>query len=628
MALVGPMEVRVCQRCCGRREEACNGKDMPKHSYGSVRDMNVIHGLLQRAAQQARFVWAGPQGRHAVTRDAASLLPDSYRVPFVGRKILLEGDWRCDPALYQEVQAWIDEFWGTGQGTGLPAGCVRTDRPVRFGPRDRLDTPTAARKLILASVLHGPESTARSAMRFAQTDLLDVETIYLLRGPSIEKAIVLDEYCTLIPYGEAVQIRESLLEPPMPGETWPPKHAAGICALRTRGFEALDGKETKQYTSPLLREGHPEALALLLGVVWGDGYTVFGSWDLVPLVTSAALPFWTIGPIGGSFRRLTLLPLPMGQPYIKRRPLATQELGDLLDAHADLADQPRKIVNLAMRRLRDGAGRVAFEDKIIDICIALEALFTGSEWEADLRKTISSRGSWYYADTLQDRDSARQILKELYETRRNIIHGNTTDPVGHLPDMESSKLLADAENILRACLKSIVANGIPADWQASKEHKSIWRDPPRHRSRIPSIKSDSMSWTVKEQREIDQALEAVWKPEIDSTRWQPDAVPCIHTGINAEEVERCRQQGIPYVISVPIRLYMAHPRWPEQENDPVDERTKYYCGKDVEKHLHRWQEAAAAKKIHQFTLELEDPTMYLPKSFNMWRTILQKAGLP
>ena len=591
--------------------------------------MNVIQDLLQRAAAQTCVIWTGPQGRLAVTREAASSLPDSCRVPFVGQRMLREGDWTCDPALYQEVQAWIEEYWGTGQRTALPAGCVRSDRPVRFGPRDRLDTPTAARKLILAAVLHGPEATAQSATRFAQTNLLEAETIYLLKGPSIEKAIALDDYCTLIPYDEAVLVRESLLEPPLPGETWPPKQAGGICALRTRGFESLGGEEATQYTSPLLREGHPQALALLLGVVWGDGYSVFGGWDLVPLVTSAALPFWTIGPIGGSFQQATLLRNQMGQPSIKKRPLATRELGELLEAHADLDDQPRNVVNLAMRRLRDSAGRIAFEDKIIDICIALEALFTNREWEADLRKTISRRGSWYYADTVQERDSARQILKELYETRRNIIHGNTTDPVGFRPDAESSKLLADAENILRACLKSIVANGVPGDWAASKEHRSIWRDPPRSSSKIPSIKSDSMSWTITEQEEINRALQAVWKPEIDNAPSRPaDAVPLIHTGINAKEIEQFRQQGIPYVISAPIRLYMAHPRWPEHESDPVDERTKYYCAKDVEKQLHRWREAATERQIHQFTLELEDPAMYLPKSYDMWRTILQPAGLP
>ena len=55
--------------------------------------------------------------------------------------------------------------------------------------------------------------------------------------------------------------------------------------------------------------------------------------------------------------------------------------------------------------------------------------------------------------------------------------------------------------------------------------------------------------------------------------------------------------------------------------------TKYYCGKDVERHLRRWQKAASDKKIYQFQLDLEDPAMYLPEAFDMWREILQRGGL-
>ena len=72
---------------------------------------------------------------------------------------------------------------------------------------------------------------------------------------------------------------------------------------------------------------------------------------------------------------------------------------------------------------------------------------------------------------------------------------------------------------------------------------------------------------------------------------------------------------------------MAHPKWPKQEGDPVDERTKYYCGKDVERHLRRWQKAASDKKIYQFQLVPEDPAMYLPEAFEMWRKIIQRGGL-
>ena len=120
----------------------------------------------------------------------------------------------------------------------------------------------------------------------------------------------------------------------------------------------------------------------------------------------------------------------------------------------------------------------------------------------------------------------------------------------------------------------------------------------------------------------------MWKPDVDTAPPlpPPDAEAVIHRGINAEEIDYCREQGISFVISVPIRLYMAHPKWPQLEGDPLDERTKYYCEKDVERHLRRWQSAAAEKRMRIFELPLEDPIMYLPERFDMWRRILQQGG--
>ena len=591
-------------------------REGPMASRGRNVSLDSIHSLLRRASAQSSVAWASPHERIVVTRETARFLHASYRVPFVGEKIVRGGEWTDGAGVYQEIQNWIETHWSAGQETEAPTGHVASKRPVQFAPRDRLDTPTAARKLILAAMLHGPKAAAGSAKRFAQTGLLEVESVYLMKGPAIAKAVDLDESCTLIPYREAVRFRESLLDLP-PRETWPPEHADGICALRARGFESPDSGRV--YMSPLLRPGHPEALALLLGVAWGDGYTVFGHWHLVPLVTSAALPFWSIGPIGGSFQRATLLPLQMGESFVKKRPLASEELVELVAAHARLRDQPRKILNLAMRRIRDSDGRIDFEDKIIDVCIALEALFTDKGWEPRLKTTISRRGSWYYADTVQERDGARRTLQELYEIRRNIVHGNTIDPIGLWPDAESSKLLAEGRNILRACLKSMIANGIPDDWEGSGDHRSIWRNPARPPSAIPSTKSDSLSWSVEEREEIDKELERVWKPTIAKLPDRPaDSAPVtVHHSPNLHEVSQHREQGIPCVIAHPARLYMAHPKWPKESSDEPDARTLYYVPRDVERHLQRWQRAANESRADCFVLD-NVPELYHPRYRQDW----------
>ena len=190
-------------------------------------------------------------------------------------------------------------------------------------------------------------------------------------------------------------------------------------------------------------------------------------------------------------------------------------------------------------------------------------------------------------------------------------------------------LTAEIENIARASLKDMISDGRPQNWDESKDPSVIRRDPSRSETDIPSVKSDSMSWSMAEQKWIDHALEAVWKPEVESALERPpDAESVVHHGINAKEIERCRKQGINYAICVPIRLYMAHPKWPKRQDDPIDERIMYYCEKDVKRQLHRWQEAAAKNRMHQFELSLERPNMYLPEHFDMWRKILQQGSLP
>ena len=589
--------------------------------------LTSIYDLLRRASTQTCVVWTDPPGRIVVRRDTVRFLHDSYKVPFVGEKIVREGKWTYDTGVYQEVQEWIETHWKTSPSPAQPVGCVVSERQAQFGPRDRLDTATAARKLILAAILHGAQAVAPSAIQFAQTGLIEVEAVYLLKGPSMGKAVPLDDFCAIAPYRDAVQFRESLLDTLPPGDTWPPEHADGICVLRARGFESPEREQGEVYMSPLLRQGHPEDVALLLGVVWGDGYTVFGHWHLVPLVTSAALPFWSIGPFGGSLRRAALLRLPMGDPYIKMRPLASQELRELIEAHSQLEDQPRRTLNLGMRRLRDAAGRIDFEDQVIDLCIALEALFTDKDWEANLMQTISCRGSWYYADTVQERDGARMTLKELYETRRNIIHGNTANRTGHWPDAESSKVLGEAENILRACLKSMVATGIPDDWERSKDHRSIWRDPPRPPSEIPSTKSDSLSWSVGDQERIDSALRRAWRSSLSRVAPLPaNESPAISIGgINEVLIEQYRRGRRSFEIPNPAVLYTAHPKWPKTPEDDLSERCKYYCHQDILRHMLEWQEAARSKNVQQCWIEdnmelhrSHNPDLYHPKNSELW----------
>lgn len=169
----------------------------------------------------------------------------------------------------------------------------------------------------------------------------------------------------------------------------------------------------------------------------------------------------------------------------------------------------------------------------------------------------------------------------------------------------------------------MISEGRPQDWKDSEDLKAIRHNPPRAETDIPSVKSDSLSWSLKEQKEIDQALEAVWKPTVaNAPAPPPDARPITHHGIDREQIEQYKQQGIYYIIRIPALLYMAHPKWIERADEPLDDHTRYYCEKDVDRHLQRWKNAADEKKVHQFELSLEDAISYLPKNFDFWRKLL------
>ncbi len=545
----------------------------------------------------------------------------------------IRNEWLAAVPAFEEVHDWVQVHWNPERQTHPPGATVTTSDKWGHAGETQLDALTATCKLILAAAGHGTDTVARCAMEFPGHGMIEVRTFYLLKGLPMLNAKSLDDYCNLLPYPEALQkiTEASSEELSWEVRSWPPESADNVCVLEAKSFEhrRLNSNYVDRRVSQLLQCG-TETLLLILGLAWGTGFRVFGGWSGVAESVAATLPFFGAAASRGTWSHQALLTLSSFRRPSTNRPLNDAEVLDLIGKYATLPERTQRILALAMRRLRDGTERIELEDRVIDVSITLEGLFMeGEQW--DQKKIVSRRGSWYFADSRQERGQTRTLLKEFYDERSAVVHGNT--PENQTPAEEDqhwsrlAALTADIEDVARASVKAMISEGRPPDWEDSKDSRSIRHDPPRAETDIPSVKSESMSWTIAEQKQIDQALEPVWKPEVDAAPPPPlDAQAVVHHGINAEAIQQCREQGISYVISVPIRLYMAHPRWPKREGDPLDERTKYYCEKDVERHLRRWQSAAAEKRMRIFELPLEGPTMYLPESFDMWRTILQQGG--
>ena len=514
---------------------------------------------------------------------------------------------------FQEVQDWVATYWDPERQTQPPAGTVSIGDVEGNLGEAQLDAPTAACKLLLASAVHGTEIVANLAIEFAGHGMIEVRHFYLLKGLPVSSPQRLDDHCTLLPYGEALQAVSAASAEQVSEQDlhWPSMGVEDVSVLEARSFECrrLTAYLVERHESCLLQCG-PKTFELILGLVWGGGFRTFGGGHGVPAPIAATLPFFHANASRGSWSRPALLNQAGFRRHSTNRPLNVTELLELTGKYANLPEQAQRALSLALRRLRDGTERIVLEDRVIDVSIALEALFMkdGEDW--DQKKIVSRRASWYFADSHLEREHTRSLLKAFYDRRSAIVHGNTPGGLTGAEESQLSSPTADVENVARSSLKDMISEGRPQNWEDSKNPKLTRHNLPRPETKILSVKSDSMSWTIAEQTEIDQALEAVWNPEVDSTHPPTDKIAKVY------------REG-PYVMSLAVRLFEAHPRWPG-ESYPIDERTKYNCGSDVRKHLQRAREAAAKRGIR---MSSEDPTTYLAQDLEKWRGILQRAGL-
>ena len=239
--------------------------------------------------------------------------------------------WRAGGSGFRLLQEWVEAHWNPEDEEQAPSGTVATGEDWGWQGEPQLDAVAATRKLIAAAQLYGREEAAKYAAEFATHGMIEVDRVFLLKGPPIETWQPLDEYCSLLPYGEALRKIEAESDPGDLRCEWPERDAENVCALDCRYFESgFSGRNRfRQYTSSLLKDG-PEALALLLGLVWGTGFRSFGNWRAVPKAAEAALPY-RHGPWGsGAGSRRVSLPIKGYGPFREMRPLAVSELHRLV----------------------------------------------------------------------------------------------------------------------------------------------------------------------------------------------------------------------------------------------------------------------------------------------------------
>ena len=578
-----------------------------------------IHERLKRAQKETRVVLDVEDRPSIVEMDGTSPPESCWEGRRAMDRFMDCGAWQTTGPGFQQLREWVEVHWNTEDTKPAPAYAVAAREYWRPHGEEQLHPATATRKLISAAKLYGLEQVGKCAAEFAAHGMIEVRRIYLLKGPPLEEAKPLDEHCTLLPYGEALRRIGEETDRTDFSIKWPESDSESVCALEGKYFERANLVETElgQYTSPLLKEG-PDRLALLLGLVWGSGFRVFSSWQGVPAVAMATLPYRYATFRSSAGLQGVALTLKGYGPPPHRRPLAVLELHDLATKYSELPEQTRNRLARAMAHIRNSAERVDDEDKAIAVGVALNILFTEDGEQEDPAMLVPRRAAWHYADSVNEKRETKHILDEFFCHHSRVVRGRAFR--GTSPDSQtrSAELLTKADTVMRACLKTMIAEGMPKDWIEAVDRPALRLDPPRAEYEIPSVKSDSLSWSVGEQREIDRALESLWRPIVEEAPLPPSGVgPLIATGDLSELAEGYREQRIPYVIPHPARLYTAHPKWPKTASEPFDDRARYYCKRDVERHLELWKDAAASKGLVLFEVP-NNADLYHPKCRDEW----------
>ena len=303
----------------------------------------------------------------------------------------------------------------------MPSGTVATGDDWGLQEETQLDSVTATRKLIVAAQLYGREQVGSYATEFAAHGMIEVRWIYLLKGPPIEAAKPLDEYCKLLPYAEALRRIGEQTDPTDLRTEWPEPHSDNVCALEGRYCEraSVQGTEYGQYTSPFLKDG-PEQLALLLGLVWGCGFQILGNWRGAHPAAVAALPYRSATVGSGAGSRHVTLPLQGYGPPIQRRPLALKELREFTAKYSELPASGRTRLAKAMGNLRDSTQRIQYKDKVVDVGVALSTLFSGDAEEDDLTALVPKKGGvvllGFREREAGNREHAQRVLRRLLES--------------------------------------------------------------------------------------------------------------------------------------------------------------------------------------------------------------------
>ncbi len=134
-------------------------------------------------------------------------------------------------------------------------------------------------------------------------------------------------------------------------------------------------------------------------------------------------------------------------------------LRDTLSKKLHVTDGAPQYLNVAIGRWARSKRPVGLADQLIDLRIALEALYLDNDVQGELSFRLATRVAWHLGQNADERLKYQMIVRDAYSLASRIIHGRVVKLT-----REEKDLLATAQDLCRRGILKILDAGEKPNW--------------------------------------------------------------------------------------------------------------------------------------------------------------------
>lgn len=321
---------------------------------------------------------------------------------------------------------------------------------VQPGAATRLEYTFAAAWLIRRAQTVGIEETLKNLLTYIETPTLPCHLIWIISGLKPQSTYDLGRGISLIPWEalENSQQKQMVWEQYMMGFNWP-------TAALVRKFVA-----NKMHVRPVESDKLGDLIKSPDDTELHDAFhclCLVGPYASQILASWVGFPAWAPTLVSG-----LSLPQPEGHSHEQSLPPDACRQGiELFIAFCALSPQFRARLRLAMQRLNRAMRRSSPVDSIIDLGIALEALYLNdmSEERNELTFRLKVRAARFLGKTEDERRQIFSLVGVLYAMRSRAVHTGVLSAT--VKDKPVRDILSDGYSLTAKTVRQFISQGQP-----------------------------------------------------------------------------------------------------------------------------------------------------------------------